>query len=383
MRTAFIVFSLVLAAFAYTKGEELVLAEPCDPEACKLPDCRCSSVNIPGNLEPRDTPQFVLLTFDDGVNVNNIVTYRSLLYNRVNKNKCNIGVTFFVNHEYTDYSLVSELYNRGFEIGLHSITHKTDVEYWKTASYETLMREFGDQRRQMAHFANIPIDTIQGLRNPFLQMSGNTTYQMMTSAGLRYDLSWPTTRYTDPGLWPYTLHYQSTQDCIVPPCPTASIPGPWILPMVAWTDMEGFPCSMVDTCFYNPGADNEEGWFKFILENFERHYLNNRAPFGFYIHEWYIRVNPGLQRAFVRFMDMINNLNDVFMVNGNDVIDWVQNPVPIDEYVKEGCKRLPPAACRPTSCGPLQSDHNPTPYYMTICNRCPRRYPWINNPLGE
>ncbi|XP_064074726.1 chitin deacetylase 8-like [Vanessa tameamea] len=383
MRTATVLFSLVLVAFAYTKGEELKLAEPCDTEACKLPSCRCSSSAIPGNLEPRDTPQFVVLTFDDGVNVNNIPLYRNLLYNRVNKNRCNVGVTFFVNHEYTDYSLVNELYNRGFEIGLHSITHKTDTQYWREASYETMMREFGDQKTQMAHFANIPISAIHGLRSPFLQMSGNSTYQMMNSAGLRYDLSWPTIRFTDPGLWPYTLHYESTQDCIIPPCPTASIPGPWILPMVAWTDMQGFPCSMVDSCYYNPGSDNEEGWFKFILENFERHYLNNRAPFGFYIHEWYIRVNPGLQRAFTRFLDMINNLNDVFMVNGNDVIDWVQNPIPVDEYVKKDCQRLTPAACRPTSCGPLQSDHNPTSYYMTICNRCPRRYPWLNDPLGE
>lgn len=36
---------------------ELPLAEQCDETLCKLPNCRCSSTNIPGNLAPRDTPQ--------------------------------------------------------------------------------------------------------------------------------------------------------------------------------------------------------------------------------------------------------------------------------------------------------------------------------------
>lgn len=33
------------------------LAEACDAEACQLPDCRCSSTDIPGGLAARDTPQ--------------------------------------------------------------------------------------------------------------------------------------------------------------------------------------------------------------------------------------------------------------------------------------------------------------------------------------
>lgn len=37
--------------------KELVLAEPCDEEACQLPNCRCSSTSIPGGLNPRNVPQ--------------------------------------------------------------------------------------------------------------------------------------------------------------------------------------------------------------------------------------------------------------------------------------------------------------------------------------
>jgi len=37
----------------------------CGP--CVLPDCHCPSTAIPGGLALNDTPQFILLTFDDAV----------------------------------------------------------------------------------------------------------------------------------------------------------------------------------------------------------------------------------------------------------------------------------------------------------------------------
>lgn len=53
---------LVLAFIgsALADSEELPLAEICDEELCKLPECRCSSTSIPGGLSARDTPQVSL-----------------------------------------------------------------------------------------------------------------------------------------------------------------------------------------------------------------------------------------------------------------------------------------------------------------------------------
>ncbi|XP_023937311.2 chitin deacetylase 8-like [Bicyclus anynana] len=379
MRSVVVVFLVAIFALAYAE-DELPLAEPCDADLCKAPDCRCSSQDIPGNLEPRNTPQFVLLTFDDAITELNTQTYRSIIYRRTNANKCPIGVTFFMHHEYTDYIMVNELYNQGFEIALHSISHRIPQDFWRYASYEELMREIGDQKQQIAFFANIPANTIHGVRSPFLQMSGNNTFKMMQSAGITYDSSWPTTRFTDPGMWPYTLDFESTQDCVVGPCPTASIPGPWVIPMITWTDLGGFPCSMVDACFHTP--DTEDEWFQFFFKNFQKHYFGNRAPFGFYIHEAFIRPRPHVWRAIERFLDVLNNINDVFMVNANEVIDWVKNPIPVNEYVKKDCRRTTPAACRPTICPGLFSADTEKRYYMRVCSRCPRSYPWVNNPLG-
>ncbi|XP_013186691.1 chitin deacetylase 8 [Amyelois transitella] len=374
---------LILLLVAFTASqEELPLADTCDPEACQLPDCRCSGTSIPGGLQARDTPQFVLLTFDDAVNVVNIETYRNTIYNRRNRNNCPAGVTFYVNHEYTDYQLINELYNNGFEIALHSVSHMTNQTYWQEATYEDMTREFGDQIIQMAHFANIPSDSIKGVRIPFLQMTGNASFQVMADFNLEYDCTWPTVSHINPGLWPYTLDYASIQDCIIPPCPSASIPGPWVIPMITWRDLNDTPCSMVDSCLAVPST--EEEWFQFILRNFERHYFGNRAPFGFYIHEWYIRasVNPHVGRALIRFLDLINTLYDVFMVNSQEVIDWVKNPVPLEEYIQRPCKTYVPTFCPPATC-PVVAEHNENTYWMSICNVCPRVYPWLGNPLGQ
>lgn len=103
-----------------------------------------------------------MITFDDAVNVLNIDTYRSSLYNRTNRNGCKAGATFYVNHEYTNYQLVNELYNHGFEIALHTISHKTPSSAWANATVETLRREIADQILQMAHFANVSSADVHG-----------------------------------------------------------------------------------------------------------------------------------------------------------------------------------------------------------------------------
>lgn len=82
-------------------------ARVCNPKLCKPPDCRCSSTHIPGGLHPKNTPQFVLMTFDDAVTTTNVPYYRKAFYNRRNPNGCPAAPTYFVSHEYTDYSLVS------------------------------------------------------------------------------------------------------------------------------------------------------------------------------------------------------------------------------------------------------------------------------------
>lgn len=87
-----------------------------------------SSLNAVDGLKRKEIPQMILLTFDDAVNDLNFPLYQEIFDSndrkpiRTNPNGCPIRATFFVSHEWTDYSKVQTLYARGHEIGSHSVT---------------------------------------------------------------------------------------------------------------------------------------------------------------------------------------------------------------------------------------------------------------------
>lgn len=125
--------------------------------------------------------------------------------------------------------------------------HSPIDTYWENISLSTFESEFGDMREIATNFAKIPRDDIQGMRLPFLQVSGNVSFEGMTRLNLTYDSSMPS-RFVNPAIWPYTLEYASSQDCMIQPCPTASFPDIWEVPMAMWFDLNNVPCSMVDGC---------------------------------------------------------------------------------------------------------------------------------------
>ena len=111
-------------------------AKPCSPDICKLPDCRCSGVDIPGNLPKEKVPQMVMLSFDDDVGKQNFNFYKTLFADGElkNPNECNATATFFVSHEYTEYQIVQELYHNRHDIADHTISHRTPASWWKSAN---------------------------------------------------------------------------------------------------------------------------------------------------------------------------------------------------------------------------------------------------------
>lgn len=106
----------------YTTPRPLVAAEKCNSRNCVLPDCHCAGADIPGGMQARDTPQIVLITFDDAVNDLNYELYSEIFDDRRNPNGCPILGTFYVSHEWTDYGMVQTLYSKGHEMASHSIT---------------------------------------------------------------------------------------------------------------------------------------------------------------------------------------------------------------------------------------------------------------------
>jgi Low-density lipoprotein receptor domain class A/Polysaccharide deacetylase len=142
-------------------------AETCDLSVCQLPECFCSkdATHIPGDLEPIQTPQMVILTFDDAINIENFQLYTEKIFteNRTNPNGCPIKGTFFVSHQYTDYQKVQKLWQEGHEIAIHSITHRGPEDWWKiNATIEDYFDEFVGQANIINKFANVRMEEIEG-----------------------------------------------------------------------------------------------------------------------------------------------------------------------------------------------------------------------------
>ena len=132
-------------------------AQPCDESQCKLPDCRCAGTDIPGGLPVSDTPQIVMISFDDGVRVIDYESYYSPVFSgRKNPNGCPIVLTLFASHNYTDYALVEELYyTHGYEMADHSVTHREPVDWWSSATYEEWTHEIMDEKAILNKFCMI------------------------------------------------------------------------------------------------------------------------------------------------------------------------------------------------------------------------------------
>ncbi|KAK9739762.1 Transmembrane amino acid transporter protein [Popillia japonica] len=375
--------TILAAAVGAPKSENITTfqAEYCRPASCILPNCRCISTDIPNNLPSTEIPQMVLLTFDDAVTAQTYDYYERAFFGRKNPDGCEIQVTYYVSHEYTDYSKVHALHARGHEIALHSITHEPYTYYWDNLDEEGYYAEFGGERELIAKFANIPRTDIQGIRVPLLQLAGDRSFQAIERSGMMYDSSWPTQAYMDPPAWPYTLNYLSDQDCPIGACPTSSFPGMWVQPMVNWLDNSGYVCSMVDSCIFVP--TDTQGVLDFIKRNFHRHYDNNRAPFGFYVHAaWFLR-NPNNFEAYLQFLDYLESLNDVYIVSVQRALEWVRNPKTLNQLssVWSSCPATHAIDCAARNCG-LQNDNGEMRYMTQCLPGCPARYPWLFNPLG-
>ena len=127
------------------------------------------------------TPQMITISFNGAVNVDNIDLYEDIFTGgRVNPNGCPIRGTFFVSHKYTNYSAVQELHRRGNEIGVFSITHKDDPNYWTKGSYDDWLSEMAGCRLIIEKFANITDNSVIGVRAPYLKVSFIPTKNIIT-----------------------------------------------------------------------------------------------------------------------------------------------------------------------------------------------------------
>ncbi|KAJ8961139.1 hypothetical protein NQ318_008819 [Aromia moschata] len=370
---------LIIFCFASTlavrfSDQEHSAAESCTTSNCSPEDgCRCASSNSPLGSS-QIIPQFISLTFEDAVTEDLYTTYwEPLLFNRTNPDGQRIGATFYVTHQYTSYERVNSLYNRGYEIATHSVTKTVLQDYWRAASEELLIQEFGGQKHIISKFANIPAEDIQGVRTPQLQLAGNRSIQAYKSSNLSYDSSWPTL-HTNP-LFPYTLDYLSTQQCTLGnECPTGSYKGFWILPIVDLVGDFG-ECNTLTSCKTSGTADEIAEWLVGEVEAIRQ---STRVPITLLVDSSWFQVVVNSWQGFNKALNTLATYNDVYFVSQKQVVDYMKNPVPLAEFRTDVENRN--AACNAVTC---MLNKETDIRYMTSCIPCPIVYPWLGNPDGN
>lgn len=144
--------------------------------------------------------------------------------------------------------------------------------------------------------------------------------------------------------------------------------------MVMWQDLRNGRCSMADACF-NP--NDEQGVYEMVKNNFDRHYTTNRAPFGIYFHSrWFLTDHN--RKGFIRFLDEVVGMKDVYFVTNWQMIQWMKDPTPlsmIKDFKPWKCdfSDRPQECDRPYDCKvKLKSETR----VLKTCQSCPKVYPW-------
>lgn len=305
----------------------IVGAEIClQDNNCRLPNCYCGGRDTPGNLLPSEIPQIIVFSFDDAVNSENYQMYEKLfLNNRFNPNGCPISMTMFVSHNYTEYNLVRDLYSKGMEVAVHSVTHRTPTDFWKDASTEQLRYEIVQQRKNLAQKTGIPIQNITGWRSPFLQSAGDKLYSILQEENFQYDSTM--TVATENGFsskfWPNTLDFGWQLDCNVRPCPKGSYSGLWEVPvMMLEKPFAPIGCLYLDSC----RPENKEEAFQLFWVNFHSFYKGSRAPLFYTMHSSWLREKHNYDAMNYFLLTILHYYSDVFIISYQQLIEWMQNP---------------------------------------------------------
>ncbi|KAH7911595.1 hypothetical protein BJ138DRAFT_1150251 [Hygrophoropsis aurantiaca] len=310
----------------------------CDPNSCKLPKCNCASTSPPGGLQPSEVPQFVVFTADDAVQSYTIDSVNQFLAHRKNPNGCPIKMTYFTSLNYTNYTLVTDWYVAGNEIADHTMTHVGTPP----------ASEINGNLIALNALAGIPLDAIKGFRAPFLNYSVDT-FNLLAAADFTYDSSSSASiPVTDPGtdaFWPYTLDNGLANDCLNVPgiCKgQPKIPGFWEIPMYAFFDNLGVNGPhLMDPWLDNANGGttvNDSATLQYMQNTFTAHYTGNRQPIGLYTHPIHLSTTyPGVNapnstiNMINQYLDWVQEQQNVWIVSNEQLLAWVQNPVPVSQ----------------------------------------------------
>ncbi|KAI0706171.1 hypothetical protein BC835DRAFT_1223104, partial [Cytidiella melzeri] len=368
----------------------------CDATKCKLPSCHCASTDPPGGLDPKEVPMFVVFTADDAVQSYTINAINQFLGHRKNPNGCQPKMTYYTSLNYTNYTLVTDWYVAGNEIADHTMTHVGSPS----------SGEINGNLIALNALAGIPMSSLKGFRAPYLQYT-KETLELLAAAEFLYDssaaASIPVTDPDTDAFWPYTLDNGMANNCLAVngTCKgEPKLPGFWEVPMYAFFDQRGVagPHLMDPWLDAANGAAtvNDTATLQYMQSTFNDHYNNKRQPIGLYTHPIHLATNyPGVTpltstiNMINQFLDWAQTQQDVWIVSTEQLLSWVQNPVPASQLnsLKDfQCSTPQIDPSTPICNGIPQNEagllsHCPFPDFpFFTCYGCPEIAPTVDDP---
>lgn len=197
---------------------------------------------------------------------------------------------------------------------------------------------------------------------------------------------------SDPPIWPFTLDYKSEHGCVIEPCPHASYPGLWEIPMVDYIDKVGDFCNSVDACAF---PSSKEEALDLLRYNFARHYFTNKAPFPVYIRaRWFEEAHYNIE-ALEEFLDELSQMEDVYFVTMEQVVQWMRYPTNLENIKEfapwqcdhsdreESCENVNTCVYFNVTLPPNSVEHPGERFVPTCSTTCPPFYPFVGNPEGK
>ena len=87
---------------------------------------------------------------------------------------------------------------------------------------------------------------------------------------------------------------------------------------------------MADGCFYTEDADSIQ---KIFTQNFLEHYTKSKAPFPLFFHAAWFFNRAHRKEGFLKFIDSILALPDVYFVTSQELIAWTRYPEPLPAVI--------------------------------------------------
>ena len=87
---------------------------------------------------------------------------------------------------------------------------------------------------------------------------------------------------------------------------------------------------MADGCFYTEDADSIQ---KIFTQNFLEHYTKSKAPFPLFFHAAWFFNRAHRKEGFLKFIDSILALPDLYFVTSQELIAWTRYPEPLPAVI--------------------------------------------------